>query len=168
VNGSHDLVVGRGYLASTVFGAVCQLYATIVIIRNRKALPPLYRFLPEFVLVLVALNVVSVMNDVFQFGALLHGPAFPFSPIFFFLVNVPIVFSREHAPAAHPIPDFDLSDRESDIVPLIVEGLSNDNIASRLFISLHTVKNHVTSIFRKAGVTNRFELLKRVSAGKGS
>lgn len=176
VNGSHDFDVGRGYLASTVFGAVCTLYATIIIVRGRKALPLLYRFLPEFLLVLVVLNLVSVMNDVFQFGALLHGPAFPFSPVFFFLINVSIVLTclrelvkaRERAPVAHPIPDFDLSGRESEIVPLIVEGLSNGDIASRLFISPHTVKNHVTSIFKKAGVTNRFELLKRISAGKAS
>jgi DNA-binding NarL/FixJ family response regulator len=64
--------------------------------------------------------------------------------------------------------DLDLTDRESEIVPLIVEGLSNEAIASRLFISPHTVKNHVTSIFRKSGATNRFELLKRISAGKVS
>jgi DNA-binding CsgD family transcriptional regulator len=176
VNGPGNVDVGRGYLASTIFGTVCQLYATVVIIRNRKGLPAFYRFLPEFTSVLLVLGVVSVMNDAFHFGALLHGPEFPFSPVFFFLVNVSVVFgclkelakTREHSPAVRPLVDFDLSDRESEIVPLIIEGFSNEDIASRLFISPHTVKNHVTSIFRKAGVTNRFELLKRISAGKAS
>jgi DNA-binding CsgD family transcriptional regulator len=176
VKGPGNVDVSRGYLASTIYGTVCQLYSTVVIIRNRKGLPVFYRLVPEFASVLMVLGVASVMNDVFHFGALLHGPEFPFSPVFFFLVNVPVVFfclkdlvkTREYPPAVRPLADFDLSDRESEIVPLIIEGLSNEAIASRLFISPHTVKNHVTSIFRKAAVTNRFELLKRISAGKAS
>lgn len=176
LHGPYAVDVSKGYLATTIFGAICQLYAVLVIIRNRKGLPAVYRFMPAFMTVLMVLGVVAVMNDVFHFGALLHGPEFPFSPVSFFLISVSIVFvslkfllgTREGTPAAGAIPDFALSDRESEIVPLIVEGLSNDDIASRLFISPHTVKNHVTSIFRKAGVTNRFELLKRISTGKAS
>jgi DNA-binding CsgD family transcriptional regulator len=176
LNGGHTVEVGKGYLAATIFGVMCQLYATIVVIRNRMGLPAVYHFMPAFMSVLMVLGVVSVGNDVFHFGALLHGPDFPFSPVFFFLINVLSIIvciqyllqTREDVPAARPVADFSLSDRESEIVPLIIEGLSNDDIASRLFISPHTVKNHVTSIFRKAGVTNRFELLKRISAGKAS
>jgi DNA-binding CsgD family transcriptional regulator len=176
LHGSNDVDVGKGYLAANIFGVGCLLYATIVVIRNRKGLPDEYRFLLVFMPLLMVLGVVSVMSDFFHFGALLHGPEFPLSPVFFFLINVVNVVvcirfllqAREDAPAARPMPDFSLSDRESEIVPLIIEGLSNDDIASKLFISPHTVKNHVTSIFRKAGVTNRFELLKRISAGKAS
>jgi len=176
VKGPGNVDVSRGYLASTIYGTVCQLYSTVVIIRNRKGLPASYHFMPKFTSVLMVLGVVSVMNDAFHFGSLLHGPEFPLSPVFFFLVNVSVVFfclkdlvkTREHSLVVHPLADFDLSDRESEIVPLIIEGLSNEDIASRLFISPHTVKNHVTSILRKAGVTNRFELLKRISAGKAS
>lgn len=176
LHGPNDVDVSKGYLATNVFVSTCQLYATLVIIRNRKGLPAEYRFMPIFTIVLMVIGVVSVMNDVFHFGVLLHGPDFPFSPVFFFLVNVSIVFvclkfllgTREGAPATGAMPDFALSDRESEIVPLIIEGLSNDDIASRLFISPHTVKNHVTSIFRKARVANRFELLKRISTGKAS
>jgi len=176
LHGPNDVDVSKGYLATNVFGWMCQLYATLVIIRNRKGLPAEYRFMPIIMIMLMVLGVVSVMNDAFHFGALLHGPDFPFSPVFFFLINVSIVFlcleflleTREGVPASGAIPDFALSERESEIVPLIIEGLSNDEIASRLFISPHTVKNHVTSIFRKAGVTNRFELLKRISTGKAS
>lgn len=176
LHGSNDVDVGKGYLATNVFGMTCLLYATIVVIRHRKALPREYPFMPAAMSIFMVLGIVSIMNDAFHFGRLLHGPEFPFSPVFFFLVNVLNVLlciryllkPKEDAPAARTAPDFALSDRESEIVPLIIDGLSNEDIASRLFISPHTVKNHVTSIFRKAGVTNRFELLKRISAGKAS
>lgn len=176
LNGGHTVDVSKGYLAANIFGMTFLLYATIVAIRNRKGLPSEYLCMPAIMSILLVLGAVSIMNDAFHFGALLHGPEFPFSPVFFFLVNVLnvvvclrfLVQAREDAPGKHPISDIDLSGRESEIVPLIIEGLSNEDIASRLFISPHTVKNHVTSIFRKAGVTNRFDLLKRVSAGKAS
>jgi DNA-binding CsgD family transcriptional regulator len=176
LNGGQAVDVGKGYLTANIFGMGCLLYATIVVIRNRKALLDVYSFMPVFMSILLGLGVVSIMNDTFHFGRLLHSPEFPFSPLFFFLISVLNVYTcikyllrpKEDAPVAGPVPDFALSGRESEIVPLIIEGLSNDDIASRLFISRHTVKNHVTSIFRKAGVTNRFELLKRISAGKAS
>jgi DNA-binding CsgD family transcriptional regulator len=158
-----------GYLTSTIYGTLCSAYATIIIVRNRKKLPPFFAFLPGFSSVLVAISVLAISNDVFNFGL-------PFSPVFLFLINVSTVFAcarellrvKEGHRAAFRALDFEFSQRESEIVPLLIEGLSNDDIASRLFISPHTVKNHVTSIFRKAGVTNRFELLGRVSAGKAS
>lgn len=50
----------------------------------------------------------------------------------------------------------DLTPREREIAQLIVaEGLSNDQIAERLFISVKTVKTHVGSILRKCGQTQR-------------
>jgi len=48
-----------------------------------------------------------------------------------------------------------LSDRELEILELIAQGLSNDEIAGRLYISLSTVKGHTTNIFSKLGVKNR-------------
>lgn len=49
----------------------------------------------------------------------------------------------------------DLTNRELDILRLIAKGLSNKNIAERLYISEKTVKNHITNIFRKLGVEDR-------------
>jgi len=168
--------IAHGYLTSTIYGTLCQAYATFIIVRDRRKVPPFFGFLPVFFSILMPIGVLAVSNDVFHFGELLGGPAFPFSPVFLFLVNVFIVFAcarellrvKEGHRAAFRALDFEFSQRESEIIPLIIEGLSNDDIASQLFISPHTVKNHVTSIFRKAGVTNRFELLRRVSAGKAS
>lgn len=48
-----------------------------------------------------------------------------------------------------------LSDRELEVARLITRGLSNSEIQSRLYVSLPTVKTHVTHIFEKLGVDNR-------------
>lgn len=48
-----------------------------------------------------------------------------------------------------------ISDREREVLALLVEGLSNKLIARRLAISEKTVKAHLTSVFRVLGVTDR-------------
>ena len=54
-----------------------------------------------------------------------------------------------------------LTEREREIVALIGQGLANKDIASRLCISVITVRHHLTNIFDKLGVTTRQELLIR-------
>jgi DNA-binding NarL/FixJ family response regulator len=51
-----------------------------------------------------------------------------------------------------------LSAREMQIVSTIVDGYTNKEIAQKYSISEQTVKHHLTSIFRKVGVSNRLEL----------
>jgi DNA-binding NarL/FixJ family response regulator len=51
-----------------------------------------------------------------------------------------------------------LTAREIDITRLVGEGLKNDAIAERLFISEKTVRNHLTVIFDKVGVRDRLHL----------
>jgi DNA-binding CsgD family transcriptional regulator len=53
-----------------------------------------------------------------------------------------------------------LSRQETLVHGLIVQGKSNKEIANELFISLSTVKSHITSIYGKLNVTGRQELLK--------
>lgn len=50
-----------------------------------------------------------------------------------------------------------LSQREREILSLVSQGKTNQDIAQRLFISLHTVKTHVYNIFRKLEVANRIQ-----------
>jgi len=50
-----------------------------------------------------------------------------------------------------------LTPRELEVLELISEGLSNDEIASTLFVSLHTVKTHVHNILHKLGMTHRVQ-----------
>lgn len=57
-------------------------------------------------------------------------------------------------PAAQPLIE-PLSERELEVLELIAEGLSNQEIAQRLYISLRTVKWHSSNIYGKLGVKNR-------------
>lgn len=52
---------------------------------------------------------------------------------------------------------FDLTDREREVLALMVEGLNNNQIAERLIISISTAKFHVSSILSKLGVASRTE-----------
>jgi DNA-binding CsgD family transcriptional regulator len=55
-----------------------------------------------------------------------------------------------------------LSTREAEVLKLVLKGYSNMEIASELFISDHTVKNHMTKILQKLGVTDRSQAIAKV------
>jgi DNA-binding CsgD family transcriptional regulator len=56
-----------------------------------------------------------------------------------------------------------ITKREAEIVQLISLGLSNQEIADRLYVSLTTVRTHIYHIFQKTGATSRVHLLRMVS-----
>ncbi|MCX6026294.1 MAG: response regulator transcription factor [Chloroflexi bacterium] len=54
-------------------------------------------------------------------------------------------------------PGYDLTERERQVLTLMVAGLSNPDMAQRLQVSRFTIKNHVSSILSKLGVASRTE-----------
>lgn len=56
-----------------------------------------------------------------------------------------------------PVPGLDLTEREREVLTLMVEGLSNTQIAGRLGVSSSTIKSHVSNILSKFGVASRTE-----------
>lgn len=66
---------------------------------------------------------------------------------------------KKHRPAG-------ITSREMDVLSCIGEGLSNQEIADRLCVSEKTVKNHLTNIFKKLGVTDRTQALVYVLKNK--
>jgi DNA-binding CsgD family transcriptional regulator len=54
-----------------------------------------------------------------------------------------------------------ISSRELEVLQLVAEGLSNQEIASRLFVSLNTVKTHSSRIFEKLEVKSRIQAVER-------
>ncbi len=62
-----------------------------------------------------------------------------------------------HAASQPPPPGFDLTEREREVLTLMIEGLNNTQIAGRLTVSPSTIKSHVSNILSKLGVSSRTE-----------
>jgi DNA-binding CsgD family transcriptional regulator len=60
---------------------------------------------------------------------------------------------------------FEISKREKEVILEICEGLSNQQIADKLFISLQTVKDHTHRIYGKTFCTSRAQLIRMVNEG---
>jgi len=66
------------------------------------------------------------------------------------------VFKPHEAPAGPP-----LTDREREVLDLIASGATNREIAGRLYLSPHTVKEHTSALYRKLAVRNRAEAVQK-------
>ncbi|MEL7658186.1 MAG: helix-turn-helix transcriptional regulator, partial [Bacillota bacterium] len=58
---------------------------------------------------------------------------------------------------------FKLTQRESEVFFLLFEELTDEQICNQLFIGFNTLKKHILSIYKKAGVKSRLQLFKLVS-----
>ncbi|HET9906642.1 MAG TPA: helix-turn-helix transcriptional regulator [Anaerolineales bacterium] len=104
------------------------------------------------------------------------GSNFLYSSIPYALYGIFLIFYFLRYPALAPLEMDDLSatflskygitDREREIILKVVQGKSNADIASELFISLATVKTHLHNIYRKIEVDSRYDLLARVRSGQ--
>jgi len=56
-----------------------------------------------------------------------------------------------------PAPGLDLTEREREVLALMIEGLNNTQIAGRLTVSPSTIKSHVSNVLAKLGVASRTE-----------
>lgn len=66
---------------------------------------------------------------------------------------------RLQSPAINFAIEESLTKRETEVMRLIAQGLSNAEIAERLFIGVETVKSHVKKVLRKIGAVNRSEAI---------
>ena len=67
------------------------------------------------------------------------------------------VLIQANRPTKQPL--VDLTEREQEVLKLVVQGLSNQQIADSLFISITTVKAHISNILSKLGVSSRAEAI---------
>jgi DNA-binding NarL/FixJ family response regulator len=75
-------------------------------------------------------------------------------------------FSKPHLESDQVFPE--LTEREREILDLIARGETNSEIAQRLVLSPHTVRNHISNIFSKLQVVDRAEAIIRArDAGLG-
>jgi len=66
------------------------------------------------------------------------------------------VFKPHESPGGPP-----LTEREREVLDLVAGGATNREIAERLFLSPHTIKEHTSSLYRKLGVRNRAEAVQK-------
>ncbi len=79
--------------------------------------------------------------------------------IAFLLIATLTFFLFKFRNKPHQLPIANLSKQENTIKNLILEGKTNKEIANELFVSISTVKTHITNIYNKLGVSNRKELI---------
>ena len=53
-----------------------------------------------------------------------------------------------------------LSEAELRVMHLVYDGVGNDEIAERLYLSPHTVKNHIKSVYAKLGIHEKSEFIR--------
>jgi len=73
------------------------------------------------------------------------------------------LLSHENAPEVIKFNNYKLTQREQEVAELLVKGYTYAKIGERLFISMPTVKSHVSNIYKKVGVKNKMELFYALS-----
>jgi DNA-binding NarL/FixJ family response regulator len=73
------------------------------------------------------------------------------------LAAIPVAPTRAEEPNESPAPHLPLTHRETEVLGLLAQGLSNKEIAGVMWISDRTIERHVTSVYRKIGVARRSE-----------
>ncbi|MEM7182391.1 MAG: response regulator transcription factor [Spirochaetota bacterium] len=77
-------------------------------------------------------------------------------------MSASIAFRVAKSFAKQPDPDLQtLSEREKQVVDLLIQGLSAASIAGQFALSVHTVRRHIRNIYEKLHVNNRVELLNK-------
>ncbi len=82
------------------------------------------------------------------------------SAYLYYFISRRYILTYEQADVASDqiLKKYGISDREAEIIDLLIEGLSNQQIAKQLYISPNTVKTHIKNIYTKVGVNNRLQL----------
>ncbi|HMB25117.1 MAG TPA: helix-turn-helix transcriptional regulator, partial [Anaerolineales bacterium] len=138
----------------------------------------------SFVVGLLIFATVGYIETLFGFIFIPRSPAvllsrqsdFLFSSIPYALYGIFLVhYFLNYSVAASPIADqlsksfmvrYGITDREHEIIQRVIQGKSNAEIASQLFISLSTVKTHLHNIYKKIGVESRYDLLARIRSDR--
>lgn len=83
-------------------------------------------------------------------------------PVFLLTITPEKIIPEEKNGVKH-INDYGLTNREVEILPLVLRGMTNQEIADELYITPVTVKAHLQKIFKKMGVSNRTSLCHKLN-----
>lgn len=74
------------------------------------------------------------------------------------------LYNTANSETINPAIETDLSSRELEVLLNISHGLSNKEIADKLFVSLNTIKTHTANIYSKLGVKSRTQAISRAKS----
>jgi DNA-binding CsgD family transcriptional regulator len=148
----------RGDFFENLLFAAVVAYTLALGIRRLGA-PGVDRTLAIRLLVCLGLGAPTVLHDLF----LMDVTGLRFYPLLYSAFSIVIAWTlyRRAGTAIETSvpPEWNLTDRESEVVSLVLQGLSNKEIAAELFISTNTVKTHLRAVFDKSGCRSRFALM---------
>lgn len=114
----------------------------------RRVLPFLFGFIP-FAFPFLTFTLLAALLY-FLFLAVLA--------LYFVRSEFKAKYSVKTMPVLHWKREWNISDREAEIIRLVIQGLKNREIGEQLYISEKTVNNHLYSIYKKTGVGTRLAL----------
>ena len=133
---------------------------------SRLRAPGVDRKLASRFLLLLCLGIPGFLHDLF----LIEVTSLRVYPLWYVALSLVLVWTlyRHSNTAPGPVipAAWNLSDREAEVAELVVRGLSNKEIASKLNISSNTVKTHLRAVFGKSGARSRFALMSMTSSAR--
>ncbi len=119
-------------------------------------------------ILLIFLIIAIVFSPLIIFDVIIERVSISL-PIYFFTINtLGIIFSflylnqppfvENNQLTEYFIKKYNITEREKEIISLMKMGFSNNEISDKIFISIHTVENHIYNIYQKLNIKNRVQL----------
>lgn len=189
---SLSVALQTGFFLPNIFTSIWSVYNIIFITKNwTKISIKIKQFVFILVIFIAIMMPISVLSNMIQYWHSISIPI-AYSPIEYFFINLlAIIFAKRNLQAGNfdfislnksvhnnfetvvlkqiqqSFEEFSilykLTQREIEIINLVVAGFSNQEIAAKLFISSNTVRNHIYNIYKKLEIKNRFELINLIS-----
>lgn len=161
----QNIYLGFGLIELLIIGYVVTFLFIQAIVQKSKTVRI---FLSQFALILA---VVTILKAVALYLSEVHFSIGLYFLVLYFAGTLPLVFltkkyiqntkgsevSKELS-AEDLFEEYHITPREKEIILEICHGKSNKEISESLFITLQTVKDHCSNIYRKTGVRNRVQL----------
>lgn len=177
---SRSILFGPLYPLTGILQIVLIVYSIgMAILRRSSISEPRVRRYVLVLMVIIALFLPAIAYDQFYFLGIESINTVPvaliLSPLFYIVLSLASLFfgiqalmmkpgdRAQQIPAGEILRELaesaGLSEREVTIIPLMVRGLGNKQIALELNISAKTVGNHIYNMYRKLDISSRYELL---------
>jgi len=150
-----------------IFDILLLLYCLIIYLIYRKNIKnSVLRKSMRYTFFCILLFIPGLILDEIVFA---HGSKLHIVPVFYIAIGILTFFgfrawetSLANAGTATPVKtavEFGFTERETEVMELLLRGYSYIRIAETLIISISTVRTHVTSIYKKSSVNSRYELM---------